>query len=136
MTKNYSNAWLNYISTKLVREVTARNGNRFISVSVPFEASKNGFATITVSKDQVFKTKNKDGTLNDNFRNILLGRPDAVRRISIMSDAINRTFDTIEITNEDLAISFRSQRNMYKRLKNSQKNSSSSTSPFEEEFPF
>ena len=73
---------------------------------------------------------------NDTFRNILLGRPDAVRKISIMSDAINRTFETIEITNEDLAIAFRSQRNMYNRLKNSQKNSSSSTSPFEEELPF
>lgn len=133
MKKTYSNSWLNYISTKLIHEVNARNGNRFISVSVPLSSSENGFANISVDAKQIFRSKDKNGNVNDAFRNILLGKSDDMQKISIMTDAKARTYETIEISNAELESEFRLQK---KRYMESKKRREEKPPSFEDEFPF
>ena len=111
MTKN---TWINFLSTKLIRQAQTKDGSKkFISVSVPFASSESGFATITVNACQVFPAKTRNGVTNDRFRNILLGKPDALRKVSVMTDKNSKTFETISITNADLANAFLKTREVY-----------------------
>ncbi len=104
MTKN---TWINFISAGLIRQAQTKDGSKkFISVSVPFASSESGFATITVNASQVFPSKTRNGVTNDRFRNILLGKPDALRKVSVMTDKDSKTYETISITNADLADAF------------------------------
>lgn len=108
-----ANTWINYIPATLVRDAKTQDGSKsFKSVSVPCAESANGFASITVSNGQVMESKTKAGVVNDKFRNILLGKPDATRKVSVkLADG---TYQTIEMTNEALAAAFQASRTAYK----------------------
>ena len=116
-----TNAWLNYISTSLIRDAKTKDGTKtFKSVSVPYSESANGFASITVSAGQVMTSKNKAGVENPAFRNILLGKPDATRKVSICTEAPVKgvsagVYETIELTNAQIAAGFAANRDAYKK---------------------
>ena len=106
--------WINNVSTKLIRKVKTVDGSTIFTVAVPFASSKNGFAMIAVNASQVFPAKTRNGVTNDRFRNILLGKPDALRKASVMTDKASKTYEKIDITNADLAEIFRESRAAYK----------------------
>ena len=115
MTKN---TWLNYLSTKLIRSATTQDGKEFKSISIPYEESANGFATLTVANGQIFAAKNKSGVENPAFQNVLLGKPEATRKVSICTkmktDTEKGEYATIELTNAQIGELYQASRQAYK----------------------
>ena len=108
-------SWINDVSTKLIHQVKTNDSKKnLLSISIPFESSENGYASILIDVNQIYPSRNKNGIINDRFRNILLGKPDASRKVSVMTDKASKTYEKIDITNADLAEIFRESRAAYK----------------------
>ena len=109
---NTTNSWINYISASLVR--TQSHGERtFKSVSVPVlkDISEDGFMSIAVNDGQVYQSKTKDGQVSDRFVNILVGKPEASKKVSVKK---NGAYETISMTSADIVAAYAASRAAYR----------------------
>ena len=113
MAKN--NTFMNWVSEKLLHVNTTAEGREFVSVSFPCTDSATGYATVGVSKNQVFPATKRDKTVVDGYKNILLGKPDGERQVSIAVDgADGRTYKTVTMTNAEIAANMEADRAAYR----------------------
>jgi hypothetical protein len=109
-----TNSWINYIATALVRDAKTADGTKtFKSVSVPVDKaiSDDGFLSITANNATVYASKTKTGEVSTKFVNILLGKPDAVKKASVKK---NGAYEKIEITNAAIVDAYQASRAAYK----------------------
>lgn len=113
-TNTAKNVFINFISDKMLHLQTNKSdGRNFYSVSVACPQSANKFGTIAVTEKQVFAaTKNKGTEVVDGFKNVLLGRPDKMRKVSILN--ADGTYGTVEMSNADILKAFDAEREAYK----------------------
>ena len=113
-TNTAKNVFINFISDKMLHLQTNKSdGRNFYSVSIDCPASANKFGTIAVTEKQVFAaTKNKGTEVVDGFKNVLLGRPDKMRKVSILN--ADGTYGTVEMSNADILKAFDAEREAYK----------------------
>lgn len=113
-TNTAKNVFINFISDKMLHLQTNKSdGRNFYSVSIACPASANKFGTIAVTEKQVFAaTKNKGTEVVDGFKNVLLGRPDKMRKVSILN--ADSTYGTVEMSNADILKAFDAEREAYK----------------------
>lgn len=113
MAKN--NLFLNRVSEKLLHVNTSGDGRKFMSVSFPCPESVTGFATLSVSMNQMFASTKKDGTVVNGYKNILLGKPDGERHVSIAVDtADGRAYESMVMTNTEIVARVDASRNAYR----------------------
>lgn len=113
-TKNNNGLFINFISEKMIHLQKNKNdGREFYSISVTCSASASGFGTIAVTTGQVFPaTKNFGKEVVDGFKNILLGAPEKMRKVSIkLADG---TYATVEMSNQAILDAFEAERIAYK----------------------
>ena len=105
-------SFINFINRAMLHEQTnGKDGRKFVSVSLPCAQSKSGYGTIAVSEKQVLPATKKDGTVRDEYANILLGDEGKTRKVSVLTDD---GYKTVEILNKDLVDGFDAARNAYK----------------------
>ena len=113
MSKNV-NVWANYVSKALVRERKTQNGKTFLSVSMPYSKSVNGWASFNINSAQARPCKNKAGEEIKTMYNLLLGDPNATRKVSICTklsaNGKGAEYAAIEMTNQQIADAFRANR--------------------------
>ena len=106
--KTNNGLFLNFISEKMLHKQTNKSdGREFYSVSITCRASASGFGTIAVTCGQVFNaTKNFGKDEVAGFKNVLLGAPEKMRKVSIkLADG---SYSTIEMINQDILSGFES----------------------------
>lgn len=106
------NTFVNYVSAALVHDNASANGKPFKNVSLPNPNSKNRLMSVALNVGQVFPATKKDGTVRDGYVSILLGKPDAERKVSIQTDA---GYETIKMTNAAIAAMVKADRDEYKK---------------------
>lgn len=108
------NVFINFISEKMLHLQTNKaDGRQFYSVSIACPASANKFGTIAVTEKQVFAaTKTKGTQVVDGFKNLLLGRPEKTRKVSILN--ADGSYGTVEMTNAEILQAFDAEREAYK----------------------
>ena len=112
-TKN-NGLFINFISDKMLHKQTNKaDGREFYSVSVACPSSESRFGTIAVTVGQVFAaTKNHGTETVDGYKNILLGAPEKMRKVSIkLADG---SYTTVEMSNKDILDAFNAEREAYK----------------------
>lgn len=112
-TKN-NGLFINFISDKMLhKQVNKSDGREFYSVSVACPNSESKFGTIAVTVGQVFNaTKNHGTETVDGYKNVLLGAPEKMRKVSIkLADG---SYSTIEMSNQDILNAFNTEREAYK----------------------
>lgn len=112
--KTNANVFINFISDKMLHLQTNKSdGRNFYSVSIACPQSANKFGTIAVAEKQVFAaTKNKGQQVVDGFKNVLLGRPEKSRKVSILN--ADDTYGTVEMTNAEILSAFDAEREAYR----------------------
>lgn len=106
--------FINFISEKMLhRQVNKADGREFYSVSVACPSSESKFGTIAVTTGQVFPaTKNKGTEEVAGYKNVLLGAPEKMRKVSIkLADG---SYTTVEMSNQDILNAFNAEREAYK----------------------
>ena len=117
------NAWINWVNTGLVRTAYNKKTERtFKSISSPYANSQNGFIVISVSNNQTFASKHRNGMENQSYVDVLLGKPDKLRKVSIctkapVKDVCQGEYKDVYITNAEIAESFNASRKAYKTAK-------------------
>lgn len=105
-------AFLNYVSTKLLHEQTRADGKTFTNVTIPWAASKSGYANVAVNNGQVLDTK------SDSAKTILLGDKDKTRKMSICTKKATKNkpavYKTVEISNAEIAEAYAADRKAYR----------------------
>ena len=123
MNTTINKTWIDWVNTALVRTFSnKKNDKTFKSISIPYANSQNGFITVSVSNKQVFVSKYRNGTENQNYVDVLLGKPDEVRKVSICTKApvkgvCQGEYTDIYITNAEIAESFNASREAYTAAK-------------------
>lgn len=105
------NTFVNFVSAALVHENTAGDGKSFKNVSLPNPGSKSGMMSIALNNGQVLAAKKKDGTVVDGYVSLLLGKPEAERKVSILTD---KGYETIKMTNAAIAAMVEADRKAYR----------------------
>lgn len=97
----------------LHRQVNKADGREFYSVSVACPSSESRFGTIAVTSGQVFAATKNHGTEEvAGYRNVLLGAPEKMRKVSIkLADG---SYSTIEMSNQAILDAFNAEREAYK----------------------
>ena len=113
------NLFLNFVSEAMTHENERNDGKgSVINVSIPVDASKNGYGSFAVNPQQVYAAKKKDGTEVDGYVNILLGAADKTRKVSICTKKATKTreaqYGTIEMSNQEIADLVKAARAAYK----------------------
>lgn len=108
------NIFMNWVSKRMVHASKNTKGETFYNVSFPYAESATGFASVSVSAGQVLKATKKDGTENANFASILLGAPDKEREVSVCTDAANKDYKRVKMTNAEIADAYEASRKAYK----------------------
>lgn len=114
MANKTNGLFINFISDKMLHKQTNKNdGREFYSVSVACPNSESKFGTIAVTIGQVFNaTKNHGTETVDGYKNVLLGTPEKMRKVSIkLADG---SYSTIEMSNQDILDAFNAEREAYK----------------------
>ena len=115
---NNKNTFMNWVSTKMLHNNKTTDGREFVSVSFPCSRSASGFAPVGVSLNQVLPATKKDKTVVNGFKNILLGKPDGERKVSIAVDTdAGRTYESVTMTNTEIAAEFDADRAAYRESK-------------------
>lgn len=112
-----ANAWLNYVSEKMIHINKTAEGKEFANISIACPQSKTGLATIAVNLGQVIDSTKKDGTVVEGMKNVLLGGPDKTRKVSVATNKKGTNFKTIEMTNEAIATMVVEERKAYRAAK-------------------
>ena len=100
--------FLNYVNEKLIQRRKNKSGREFTVVLIPWKGSVSGWASMTVSSNQVYRAVRKDGTENECFKNVILGSPRKSRELQIKTDD---GYETIRVANEAIASAFNAARN-------------------------
>ena len=106
--------FINFISEKMLhRQVNKADGREFYSVSVACPNSESRFGTIAVTVGQVFPATKNHGTEEvAGYKNVLLGAPEKMRKVSIkLADG---SYTTVEMSNQDILNAFNAEREAYK----------------------
>lgn len=120
-----ANAWINYVNESLIHEgkATKEDGTEkvFYNISFPCAQSKTGYASVSVSAGQVRDAKLKNGEIKAGYKNILLGDPEKVRQVSVVTKKGTKKSDAqyakVDMTNAAIAEAFVSARNAYAAAK-------------------
>lgn len=110
-----ANIWANFVSAKLVHEKDRADGTgTFVNVSIPCTLSKSGYASMALNAGQVKPaTAPKSKKVVDGMVNILLGDPDAKRKVSVATNKKKTNFKQVELTNAEIAQLFADNRTAY-----------------------
>jgi len=106
--------WLNNVHSAMIHpRISNRNGqpHEFSSLSFGCDKSVNGIANVSLNNAQIREATHRDGTINANYRNILIGKAGQKKQISILS---KKGYKKIEVTCEEILESFNSAREKYK----------------------
>lgn len=112
-----ANIFLNAVSEKMIHTNQKADGTEFANITIPYADSKTGYASFGVNAGQVMDAKKKDGTLIAGMKNVLLGKPEGKRRVSVCTKAPkkgDKVYSNIELTNEQIAEAFNTARAEYK----------------------
>lgn len=113
-----TNAWLNYVSAKMIHTNKTTEGKEFQNVSISCPQSKTGIATIAVNLGQVVDSTKKDKTVVAGYKNVLLGSPDKKRSVSICTRKATKNkpadYKTVEMTNAEIAEMVATERSAYR----------------------
>ena len=116
MAKN--SLFLNAVSVKMLHKNSRTDGSKdFVNVTIPYAASKSGYASFGVNVGQVFDATRKDGTEIKDMKNVLLGKADGKRQLSICTKLTKKgqkTYGQIEVTNQQILDAFTTARASYK----------------------
>ena len=111
-TSAQGNIWLNNVHKDMVHENTSAAGKKFANISFDCPSSASGLASVSVNIGQVFTATAKDGTPKESYRNILLGKPGTVRKVSIkMADG---TYSRVDMSVDQIKASFEDGRKAYR----------------------
>ena len=111
MTKK--RCFINYVSKKLIHRNTTKDGTRvFFNISMPYAESESGYASFAVNPGQLLTTTKKDGTVVKGMHNVILGKPEQVRKVSIVKDG---AYTLVEMTNGQIAQIYNDDRREYRR---------------------
>lgn len=110
-----TNVWANFVSGKLVHEKDRQDGTgKFVNISIPCSLSKSGYASMALNAGQVKPaTAPKSKKVVDGMVNILLGAPEAKRKVSVATNKKKTNFKQIELTNAEIAQLFADNRTAY-----------------------
>ena len=113
------NLFINFVSEKMLhRQSNKKDGREFYSVSVSCAESVNGYGTFPITTKQLFdSTKNKGTEIVAGFKNILLGKPEKTRKVSVQTgiDAEGKpVYSDIEMSNKQIFDAFEAEREAYK----------------------
>lgn len=114
MAAKKTNAWLNYVSEKMIHINKTAEGKEFANISIACPQSKTGLATIAVNLGQVIDSTKKDGSVVPGMKNVLLGAPEKTRKVSVATNKKGTNFKTIEMTNEAIATMVAEERKAYR----------------------
>lgn len=107
-----TNVFLNWINRKLIHAAT-KDDKTFYNVSIPMKDSTTGYGSLSVNAGQIMTSTTKDGNANDNYVNILLGKPEGVRKISIKR--ADGSYATRSLTNMEIAKLVEENRSAYRQ---------------------
>lgn len=109
-----NNIFLNYVHDALLHRHHTSTGKEFVNVSFPCALSKTGYASFSVNCRQVFSSTTRNGTLMNNYSNILLGKPDLERTISVATNKKGTNWKAISMTCEQIKTAFDNARTEYR----------------------
>ena len=114
------NAWINWVNTGLVRTVFSKES--FKSVSISCANSKNGFMKIVASDDAIRVSRYRTGKKNENYIDVSLGNPNAMRSVSICTKApvkgvCQGEYKYIYMKNSEIMEIYNASREAYKTAK-------------------
>lgn len=112
-----TNAWMNYVSEKMIHINKTAEGKEFANISIACPQSKTGLATIAVNLGQVIDATKKDGSIVEGMKNILLGDPEKTRKVSIATNKKGTNYKTVEMSNADIAAMVLAERKAYRASK-------------------
>ena len=110
--------FLNYVHTKMIHIRESVTGKKFANICIPCPQSKTGYGSFSVSCGQIFPSTNYSGTPVNGYYNILLGKPDIERQVSIATNKKGTNWKTISMTCAQIKQTFDNAREEYR---NSQK---------------
>lgn len=108
-----NNIFLNYVHDALLHTHHTSAGKEFINVSFPCALSKTGYASFSVNCCQVFPSATRNGT-PVNYSNILLGKPDLERKVSIATNKKGTNWKTVQMTCKQIKEAFENARNEHR----------------------
>lgn len=115
---NTKNVFLNWISEKMIHVNQTAEGRQFASISFPCDKSATGYASVGVNMGQLLPATKKDKTVAEGYKNVLLGKPEAERTVSICTKAAKgkakATYENVKMTNQDIADAIAADRAAYK----------------------
>lgn len=116
--------FLNWVSEKMIHVNTTGEGRQFASISFPCAQSANGFASIGVNMGQLLPTTKRDKSVAEGYKNILLGKPDQERTVSICTKAAKgrakAEYEQVKMTNQAIADAIADNRAAWKQTQATQ----------------
>ena len=122
---NTKNVFLNWVSEKMIHINQTAEGRQFASISFPCDKSATGYASVGVNMGQLLAATKKDKTVVKGYKNVLLGKPDATRQVSICTKAAKgktkAVYEKIDMTNQAIADAVAADRAAYRQAQAIQK---------------
>ena len=119
------NVFLNWVSEKMIHVNQTAEGRQFASISFPCDKSATGYASVGVNMGQLLAATKKDKTVVKGYKNVLLGKPDATRQVSICTKAAKgktkAVYEKIDMTNQAIADAVAADRAAYRQAQAIQK---------------
>ena len=104
---NNKNVFLNWISEKMIHINVTGEGRQFASISFPCKDSATGYASVGVNMGQLLPATKKDKTVAEGYKNVLLGKPEGERQVSICTKAAKgkakAKYENVKMTNAEIA---------------------------------
>lgn len=117
--------FLNWVSEKMIHINQTAEGRQFASISFPCDKSATGYASVGVNMGQLLAATKKDKTVVKGYKNVLLGKPDATRQVSICTKAAKgktkAVYEKIDMTNQAIADAVAADRAAYRQAQAIQK---------------
>ncbi len=117
--------FLNWVSEKMIHVNQTAEGRQFASISFPCDKSATGYASVGVNMGQLLAATKKDKTVVKGYKNVLLGKPDATRQVSICTKAAKgktkAVYEKIDMTNQAIADAVAADRAAYRQAQAIQK---------------
>ncbi len=117
------NAWINWVNTGLVRTFYSKKNEKvFKDISIPYANSQNGFMKIVASDDAIYVSRYRTGKKNENYIDVSLGNPNAMRSVSICTKApvkgvCQGEYKYIYMKNSEIMEIYNASREAYKTAK-------------------
>ena len=118
------NVFLNWVSEKMIHINQTAEGRQFASISFPCDKSATGYTTMGVNMGQMLPATKKDKTVVKGYKNVLLGKPDAERTVSICTKAAKgrakAKYENVKMTNQAIADAVAADRAAYRQAQATQ----------------